>query len=214
MTVQEIIDLIWSQTEENGTTYPKEVLMGYINLALDDLTIDAKMLDNAPDIPVTVTNAKAVLRIFDTPVLATVHEMVDVFFKPDGGKEERLRKLPSGDIVSRGWVFTSSELQLRNLGLLSGTGSAHLVYYRKFKRVTAPEDVPELPEQYHNMLVLKGCALVQEREASTDLKRDFLYEYTLAKQAFSLQRMWEMEPQHRNLIRQVRAIGGIPGRSS
>lgn len=203
--MQEIVELVWEQTEENDTTYPSDVLTDYINRALDDLTPVAKMLNCVSGISLDITDGKAVISILGNPSLSAAHEFLNVYFTPAGGAEERLRRLPVGDTVSRGWVLTAQEIQLRNLGADSGT--ARVEYYRKLSHVAKPEDTPELPDQYHNLLVLYSCARVQEREAATELKRDFANEYVAAKQLFALQRIWDMEPQHRNIIRQARVLG-------
>jgi len=202
MTVQQIIDRIRRQTEESSVAYADAVLIDYINDALDDLTPVAKMLQSKSGIALTISSGNATIIITSDANLVKQHEVVNVYLTPTGGVEERLRRLPVGDLVSRGWWLFADRIELRNLGVTTGT--ARVEFYRKLAHVSAAADVPELPDQYHNLLVLYGCAKIQEREVAATLKRDFAAEYLAGRQLFALQRTWEMEPQNRPFIQQAR----------
>lgn len=205
MTGTEIATLVRQQTEQSTTTYNDSTILGYINRALDDLTPVAKMLMSKSGITLTITGGNASISISGDADLVTAHEFVDVYFTPSGGVEEWLRRLRYSDLTSRGWKRDTTAIKLQNLGAASGT--ARVDYYKRLANLTAIENTPELPQEYHFLLVLFCCARIQEREGSFAFKRDFTQEYLVGKQNFAAHQIWEMEPHMRPLIQQARVIG-------
>jgi hypothetical protein len=205
LTVSDINTLVRQQTKESAATYPDTTLIGYINSGLDDLTPVAKMLSQKVGIALTISGGAASIDISSDPDLSTAHEFVNVFLTPTGGAEAPLRRLPDSDTVSQGWLLTASAIVLQNLTATGGT--ARVDYYRKLAHVSATTDTPALPDQYHNLLVLYCCARIQEREMVLAVKQDFLADYLAAKQAFAVQRIWDMEPQNRPIVRQAYILG-------
>jgi hypothetical protein len=209
MTVQEIINLAQSHVQE---AYETPVWISYINAALDDLTPVAKLLKSKDNISVTPTNGKAVIDLASDPDLKQIHEVVAVYYTPTGGNIEQLARLPFTDNTSKGWKRSHDTIILQNIG---DGGTVRVDYYKKLSHVSSTADVPELPEQYHNLLVLYVCAKSQQREEELNDKNDFYSEYLLGKQAFALDRIWEIEPWNRKFIRRARiaamvgALGSI-----
>lgn len=204
MTVQEIIDRVLFMAEECGAEHTPATVLGYINDGLDDLAPAAKMLDSLT-IALNIVNGKATIIIQDGVPLDVAHEFLNVYFTPTGGERQLLRRLPMADWVSCGWKLTANVLTLQKLP--SDSGTADVEFYGKMAHVSDLDDVPPLPEQYHNLLVLYCCAKIQEREPLLETRRDFISEYAYNKQLFAIQRTWDMEPQHRWLIRQDKAFG-------
>lgn len=209
MTVQEIIDFCQQQVQE---VYDAPTWIKYINAALDDLTPVAKMLKSKDGIPVTPANGRAVIELASDADLAKLHEAIAVYYTPTGGSQEQLARLPWTDNVSKGWKRDATSIVLQGVSGTSGT--VKVDYYKKLDHVTSTADTPELPEPYHNLLILYVCAKSQQREEELNDKNDFYAEYLMAKKAFALDRIYEMEPHMRRLIKKARVamlLGGETG---
>lgn len=202
MTVIEIISAAQFYTEE---TYDNQSWIALINAALDDLTPVAKLLKIKEEINLTVTNGRAEIDLSSDPDLSKVHEVVHVYYSADGGNLEQLRRIPISDNVSKGWKMEHDKIILQNIGNPT-SATARIDYYKKLDHVTGINETPELPEQYHNLIVLYICAKSQQKEEELDDKNDFYSEYLVAKQQFALERIWQMEPQNRKLIRRLKIL--------
>lgn len=190
LNVFDIITAAREQTEESMRTYPDSLMLTYINMALADLTPVAKIVAFQEGVPLNINGVHATV-----PSPPTAHEIVAVYYVVGGtGRTELLRQLPLQDPVSRGWQQVSNMLRLRNLGTIPPGSTCTIDFYRRLVRVVSVTDVPDLSEQYRNLLVLYCCAKIQERAAVPALKTDFLGEYLATKQQFAMQRILDVAP--------------------
>lgn len=212
MTVQEIINFCQQQVQE---VYDNPTWIQFINAALDDLTPVAKMLKSKDNIAVTPSGGKATVELASDEDLAKLHEVISVYYTPQGGSQEQLARIPWTDNVSKGWKRDATSIVVQ--GVSGSSGTVRVDYYKKLDHVSSTSDTPELPSQYHNLLILYVCAKSQQREEELNDKNDFYNEYLLTKQAFAIDRIWEMEPYNRKYIRRARiasmigAVGGSGG---
>lgn len=198
MTVAEVIATVQLQVEE---VYDDPTWISFINMALDDLTPVAKILQKKENISVTLTDGTGVIDIASDSDLLQAHEYLHVY-----ANGEMLRRLPVTDNVSKGWKLLADKIIIQGL---SGTSATCRVdYYQRLKHVSSLGDdleaVSGLPAQYHPLVVLYCAAKSQQKEEELDDKTDFYNEYLLGKQQMAIDRIWLMEPQNRKLIRRAR----------
>ncbi len=197
-TVADIIALAEIQTNES---YDDPTWVKFINAALDDLTPVAKILKSKSGITMTLTDGNGSVTIAGETDLAKAQEILQVYFTPTAGTKRQLRKLSTHDTYSEGWSVDSTTLYAQNAGDTSGAISVN--YYEKLQHVSATSDTPDLPEQYHNLLVSYVCAKSQQAEEELNDKNDFYAEYLSGKMAMAADRLRMMEPHKRKLIRQL-----------
>jgi len=82
-------------------------------------------------------------------------------------------------------------------------------YYRKPTTMTVITMTPDIPAEYHSLIVTFCCAKIQEREAAFSFKNNFINDYLIAKQNFVMDRIWAMEPENRAYIKQARLMGAF-----
>lgn len=207
MTVSEIIAMCQTLVEE---TYDTPIWVAYINAALDDLTPVSKLLRTKTGIAVTLINGRAVVNLADDADLAKAHEIRAVYFLPGGTNREQLRRLPPENYSIKGWKRDSTSIILQNLGAAQAGDAIDVDYYKCAEHVAASNDKPEIPPEYHNLLVLYACAKSQQKEEELSDKNDFYAEYLQAKQAYALDRLQAMEPYSlRRAARLAVSVGGM-----
>ena len=208
MKVQDVIELAQIQSDE---VYEVDTWVHYINLALDDLTPVAKMLVVKENIALTLVNGTATLPLNESD-LVSHHEILDVFVKDNSSPYMQLRRLPSGNTFSRGWKQEASALILQNLGELA-SASAKVDFYRKLNH--ARPDMAglvseiDIPEQYIPLVVAYVCAKSQQKEEELNDKNDFYAEYLRGRNNMAMDRIWDMEPQNRRLLRKARVLSQV-----
>ena len=180
MKVQEIIsaayDLVQKKYEET------ETCITYLNMALGDLTPIAKIYKEQ-NIPVTAGNSSY-------PIPSDSYEVVNVLL--DG---KMLQLLSAANTYMNGY-----KLDMANIILIpapSSSGTLKVQYYAKLSEVSSLDDIPDLPVQFHYLLVL--CV-------ATKLDPNYVAEYERKKRLFALDRIWQMEPYNRQLIRKARVL--------
>ncbi len=89
-------------------------------------------------------------------------------------------------------------------------GTVDVYYYERLPHVRIDDDIP-LPEEYCNLVYLYIAAKSQESEEEIEDERNFWSLYKEGKQQFALDRIWEMEPENRQFIRQMRLQAQISG---
>lgn len=207
MIVSEIIERAQAQSEE---IYDDPTWIQFINLGIDDLTPVCKVLKSKEDIAVTLTAGMGEVDIAADADLAKSHEILNTYFKPSAGTMEQLRPIPFSNNYSKGWKFIDGKVKLQNCGSVNGT--ARIDYYKKLDKVTSVGDTPEMPEQYHNLLILYSCAKSQQKEEELNDKNDFYNEYLMGKRNMAIDRIWIMEPYNRKYIKKAR-IAALIGNS-
>lgn len=207
MKVSDVIAMASLQAEE---VYDDPTWISYINAALDDLTPYAKVLKSKTNISVTVTNGTGRIDLLSDEDLKDAHEILYVF-----AGTEMLRRLSTTDNVSKGWKLFSSEIALQ--GIAGTSVTCRVDYYRRLTHVSALNDDLEvaagLPAQYHQLVVLYCAAKSQQKEEELNDKTDFYNEYLIGRRQMALDRIWEMEPHNRKLIRKAR-IAALIGQST
>lgn len=213
MTVAELINLARTQTQE---AYDDSTWIGYVNLALDDLTPVAKILWVKAGVPVVWSGSNGTVTIVADADLANGYEFLSVWHEGSSGARQ-LRRLPTFDDVSEGWKLTSTQILLQNVSGVQASDTIRVEYYRKLAHVGSASDdietVSGLPSEYHNLVLLYCIAKARQREEELDTKTDAYNEYLLGKQLMALERIWMMEPQHRKEIRQSRLYALLGGRT-
>ena len=206
MTVVEIITKVQFLSDEE---YDNAEWIKLINACLDDLTPVAKMLTTKENINLAVVDGGASLSIASDPDLARAYEIRNIFFTPVDGSTRELKRRALADNYSPGWKQTADKLLFQGLGDNSGT--IRVDYYKRLTHVANINDIPELPVVYHELIVLYLCAKAQQKEEELDDKNDFYAEYLRGKQNMALERIWQMEPENREMIRNVKVISSLGG---
>lgn len=213
MTVAELINLARTQTQE---AYDDSTWIGYVNLALDDLTPVAKVLWVKAGVPVVWSGSNGTVTIVANADLANGYEFLSVWHEGSSGARQ-LRRLPTFDDVSEGWKLTATQILLQNISGAQASDTIRVEYYRKLAHVVSTSDdietVSGLPSEYHNLVLLYCIAKARQREEELDTKTDAYNEYLLGKQLMALERIWMMEPHHRREIRQSRLYALLGGRA-
>lgn len=183
MTVRELIERAERLVEEK---YDNEIWYGFIDDVLSDLTPAAKVLTE-DDLTTTISDEEA------TVTLPTLHEVVNVSFKPTGGRKYTLRRLSPYDTVSTGWIRNNNTIKLQSLPWAAGV--TYVAYYKQLSRTASGDDFTiDLPAEYHDVLLKGVCALAMQKEEDSDRKQDFYGEYLLGKYKMLAERTYEMEP--------------------
>ncbi len=219
MNVQEMIFQAQTRTEE---IYSAEEWVGFLNAALDDLTPVAKMLhkvtieDQEPD-----EDGNIIIVISDHDILKDAHEIITVYYKSTDPvrKDKKQKRISIGDEYSPGWKQTMNELRIQGVKD-SNMGNIIIYLYKKLPHIdytetdgqmssTTGEAVPELLEQYHQLIVMYMCSMSQQKEEELEDKQDFFGEYMLGKRQMAMERIWEMEPHNRKYIKDSRVFAAI-----
>lgn len=216
-TVAELIAMAEIKAEE---IYEADIWIQFINNTLDDLTPVAKMLKRVAVTGVSVSDKKAEVQIRGEgadPDLVKGHEFLNVYVTPTtpAGSMKQYRRLPMSDNVSSGWKTTLDHLLITNIPDVGGDPVTEAIitvdFYKKLDHVSEMDDVPDLPLQYHHLILLSMCSKSQQKEEELEDKNDFYAEYMRGKNDMALDRIWETEPQNRKFIRRARISSKIGG---
>lgn len=223
MNVAQLIKIAQVQADEH---YEGDTWIFFINACLDDLTPVVKMLKRSIVQDVVVDNGELSIALTGGSAnaeLSKIHECLYVYFTPTeeisegvatpivGARMQQLNRLTLADRFSFGWLLTNDELSIVNIprpssGNMITKATITVYYYKKLNHVANLASVPELPEQYHNLIALFICAKSQQKEEELGDKQDFYAEYLLGKSNMARDRIWENEPQNRKFIRKARII--------
>lgn len=204
-----VADMIVQAQVRSEEVYDEPTWIGFINAAIDDLTPVARMLNRIVLVGETPSDGKLIITIAGSDV-EDAHEILTVYYESTtpAGRSKQLRRLSLGDNFSMGWKLTSTQLILQGLGTTSA-GTVTVDMYKKLTKVDDVLDIPDLPEQYHDLIVKFMCSLSQQKEEELEDKRDFYGEYMLGKNSLALDRIWEVEPHNRKFIRRARIAAAI-----
>lgn len=208
MNVEELINQAQIRTEE---IYSEPEWVGFINAALDNLTPVARMLKRIVIPDQNPVDGAIQIELADYSELVDAQEILYAYYKstdPLLETETKLKLLAVTDSYSKGWRLTSTHLIVQGIED-SEEGDILVDVYKKLSHVSDKTDVPELPEQYHQLIVMYMCSLSQQKEEELEDKRDFYGEYLAGKQEMALDRIWQTEPHNRKLIREARVFSQI-----
>ena len=208
MTVAELIIQAQVRSEE---IYDEPTWMGFINAALDDLTPVAKMLKRVTIPTLTPSSGTITLTLASYADLLNAHEILTVYYQSTtpAVRNKQLRRVSLSDNFSHGWKLTATELIIQGIDILSTVGTVTVDTYKKLDHVEDVSDVPEIPLQYHQLIVMYMCSLSQQKEEELEDRRDFFGDYLMGKNSMALDRIWETEPQNRKFIRRARIQAAI-----
>lgn len=211
MTVAEIITTAQNLSEE---VYDNSAWIRFINMALDDLSVAAKVLQRVTIANLPVTNNALTLPLSHTELVG-MQELLNVYITPITplGTLGQLRRLPISDNMSTGWKLTNNAILIQLITTINNVpvtlATITLDTYTRLPHVVSLTDIPPLPTQYLPLIVLFICAKSQQREEEYDGKNDFYNEYLTAKHDFATERMWAAEPHNRKQIRDLRTFGQL-----
>lgn len=165
MKQSELIKQVNRDLEEE---YDAADINEWLNRCLDDLTPVAKKEAKA-NITITVDNS------FLTP--ADLHELdyVEV-------NDCEYKLVPIRDKSSTGYKLWDGQLSLQN-GPTDGT--IDLYYHKKLTHLANPDDVPEIEEEFHDLLILYAIGHLQFTEEDYDDRPDLLNRYQQRKNEFA-----------------------------
>ncbi len=207
MNVAEIIALAQSSA---SVEYADTVWIGFINAALDDLAPSSKYLKRETVNALVVAGGETSIPLVGAGAnsnLVNAQEIISLSLTPTVpvGPRRMYRRLHASTIVSDGWQRDMDAIYVQGVPDVGGVPvtevTAIVNYYKKLARVTSVADIPEIPEQYHYMIVPFICAMSQQKEEELDDKNDFYMDYLRRKNEFALDRTWEMEPESRKYIK-------------
>ncbi len=213
-TVAELITMAEVQAEE---AYEEPVWIQFINRCLDDLTPAAKMLKREIMAGKAITNRGFLFDLNGTDpdevTMAGAHEIINAYYQvTDPALDEpkrQLRRLGIGDNLSMGYQITNDTLEVINLPEDVTEVTLIFDFHKKLEHVENTEDTPDLPIQYHDLIVLFMCSRTLQKEEELQSKTDYYGEYLMGKNAMALDRIWETEPQNRKFIRKARIAARI-----
>jgi hypothetical protein len=218
LTVNDIIDIAEVQTEES---YEASTWMAYINEALDDLTPVAKIPYSVDIAGITITaGSGSIILASAATELLTAHELLNMYFTDTStippGSTVLFPRLPFSDLLNPGWKYNATTITLQGLPSTTTEGKVTINYYKKLVHVTTTMDdlasKSLLPVQYHPLVAHYCIAKSQQKEEELSDKQDAYSAYIEGKRQMAIERIWEMEPYNRPLIRQSRIAMMVGGK--
>jgi len=167
--------------------YPKATWEGIVESVLRDLNPNAKILQRT-SVPVELEDGTATIDIPDG-----IYEILAVSFQPTGKRSMMLRRLSAYDTASVGWHQDMFTITVQNLK--QDEGNVDIDHYANLTMTEeGTEQVFNLPEKYHEVLLKGVLAMTMQKEEELDRKQDFYQEYMMAKQVMMAERVKEVEP--------------------
>ncbi len=186
------LDIITAVELLTDSGYDNANWLVYINSGLDDLTAVAKILVTKSNIPVTLVSNGATIDVSADSDLAKAHFFLHVWFTPSGGAIKRLRRLPIGDKYSEGWKLVNGDIIIQNIAGAS-SGVVRVDYYKRLEHLTSTNQSPEIPEEWHNLLVLYCAYKSQLQEEELEEAIAFRKDYQELKAQFAAVRQRDVE---------------------
>lgn len=146
-------------------------LTGWINRALDDLTPFAKYQKSA-DLSLIQGEKQYTL---PTDLFEIVH-MVD----EDNSKI--YLQIPMEDFSSSGFKRWGNMLRFQPTPIENA--NVILYYYARLPHLNNPDDVPAIPEEFHDLLVLYAVAKAKYQDEEESMQQNAMQEYYSRKEQF------------------------------
>jgi hypothetical protein len=154
-----VSDIYNQTTRDINDDYNLGDVIDWINRGLDDLTPYAKR--------------QASITLDENFILPTdLHQLL--FVSQNG---QFLKSLPMSDSYSEGYKLWGDSLILQN----TDDSPVSIYYYRKLNHVKTSDDVPDLEEQYHDLLILFCLGNMQFHDEDYDSRQDSLVRYESKK---------------------------------
>jgi hypothetical protein len=158
--------------KDNDDSLSNSDITTWINRALDDLTLVARY-KRKTSIPIVngVSDYTMPPDFLDTK-LVTINGSTN------------LDRLPLSDFTSTGYKVLGNVLSIQNTPKTSGT--IDLIYLATLPHLSSDNDVPMIPANFHDLLVLYTVGKAKFVDEVTDLQRIALKEYQQRKQDLSV----------------------------
>jgi len=170
--------------------YDPDEWIGWINACLDDLTPVARVLAS--------TEVALYAGQVECALPQDLHEIVSVEFRSASGSRF-LRQRSWDDSVLVGYKRKNGVIRLQGVSPVAGDVLA-VAYYKKLAHVDDLEDIPEIPEEWHHLIVLYCVARALQREEWQAERAAVQQEYAAKRQEFAAQRALAMDPAARRLL--------------
>lgn len=153
--------------------YSNADITDWVNRCLDELTPLAKK-EASTVLTITSTNS------YDLP--ADLFQVAMVLVNND-----QYDYVPFQDRNTKGYRLWANQLFIQpNLDISEAlTGEIELYYYKKFTHLVNPEEIPELEEPFHDLLVLYASAMSQYMDSLPEKQTDALNRYYARKQEYA-----------------------------
>jgi hypothetical protein len=148
---------------------PNADINGWLNRCLDDLTPVANYQKSA------VINIVADQKEYPLPL-----DLVTIAFLIDG--ERQLSTVPINDFGNSGYKFWGNNIILQPVPKDAKT--LDLYYQARLPHLVNADDVPAIPEEYHDLLVLYAVAKAKYQDEEESMQNNAMNEYYARKNEF------------------------------
>lgn len=156
-------------------SYNNTDIIDWFNRCLDDLSLYIKK-QAKQTYSVDITN--------NYPLPTDYIDLVDVvLINADNSNTlyEPLRDIQIRDYNSKGYKLWANAFSIQKG---PESGSIDVYYYRKPNKLVNADDVPEIEEQYHDLLILFAIAHSQYMDDEPQRQADAMNRYNIRKQEF------------------------------
>jgi hypothetical protein len=153
-------------------------IQGWLNRALDDLSAIAKYKK--------FVSIQLIMGQSDYELPADLIEIVLIL------KDKKLNQIPLSDLSSDGYKKWGSTLTIQPTP--EEDGEIKLYYHGKLPHLVNNEDIPAIPEHYHDLLVLYAVAKAKYQDEEESMQHNAMQEYLAIKQQFMIEVLQEQEP--------------------
>lgn len=148
---------------------PNADINGWLNRCLDDLT------------PVANYQKSAVINVVpDQKEYALPSDLITIAFLID--KEERLNPVPVNDFSSNGYKYWGNSIILQPTP--KEVKTLDLYYHARLPHLVNADDVPAIPQEYHDLLVLYAVAKAKYQDEEESMQNNAMNEYYMRKNDF------------------------------
>lgn len=152
-------------------TLDNSELTGWINRALDDLSPFAKYPKS-----VDISLVQGVKQ-YDLP--NDLFEMVHIV---DEDNSKTYSQIPMEDFFSTGFKRWGNVLRFQPTP--KENANVTLYYYARLPHLVSPDDVPDIPEEFHDLLVLYAVAKAKYQDEEESAQQNAMQEYYSRKEQF------------------------------
>jgi hypothetical protein len=145
--------------------------LGWINRALDDLSPYAKHQK------LHTINTESGIKKYSLP-----EDLIEITQLVDEDKGQLFNLLPMTDFTSYGYKLWGKELILQPIPKESK--ELNLYYYGRLPHLVNPDDVPEIPSQFHDLLVLYAVSRYMYSDEEESMQQNAMQEYFMRKDQF------------------------------
>lgn len=146
-------------------------ITGWLNRAIDDLTPYAKYKKTAD-----------IVLVPDEKQYYIPDDLIEIIHLVDEDEGEIYQPILMDDFASKGFKRWGNVLRFQPIPKDSATLS--LYYHAKLPHLSSPDDVPVIPEQFHDLLVLYAVARAKYQDEEESMQQNAMREYLMRKEQF------------------------------